>query len=118
MKNRRSRRNSEGLLSGKTPPALSVVTSTAVQPNISRRMDHRTGNALRATRGRAGVIHPPHRHLPHPSHLAFYVGLAVITIFEVIEWPVALVIGLGHEIAHRTHRRAVRELVEGIESGV
>jgi hypothetical protein len=40
-----------------------------------------------------------------------------MAIFEVIDWPVAIVIGLGHEIAHRTRDQALRELAEGIEAG-
>jgi len=40
-----------------------------------------------------------------------------MALFEVIEWPVALVIAVGHEIAHRARTRAIRELAEGIEAG-
>jgi len=35
---------------------------------------------------------------------------------EVIDWPVAIVIGIGHELAHRARTRAVRELGSGIEA--
>ena len=35
---------------------------------------------------------------------------------EVIDWPVALVIGIGHELSHRARTRAVRELGGGIEA--
>ena len=51
------------------------------------------------------------------EHLAWYTGLALMALFEVIEWPVALVIAVGHEIAHRARNRAIRELAEGIEAG-
>jgi hypothetical protein len=55
---------------------------------------------------------------PHaPEHLAWYAGLTVMALFEVIEWPVAIVIAVGHEIAHRARSKAVRELAEGIEAG-
>jgi len=50
------------------------------------------------------------------QRLAWYLGLALMAAFEVIDWPVAIVIGVGHEIAHRTHRVALRELAEGIEA--
>ena len=36
---------------------------------------------------------------------------------EIIDWPVAIVIGIGHEIHHRARSRALRELTEGIEAG-
>jgi hypothetical protein len=52
-----------------------------------------------------------------PEHLAWYAGITVMALFEVIEWPVALVIAVGHEIAHRSRSKALRELAEGIEAG-
>jgi hypothetical protein len=36
---------------------------------------------------------------------------------EIIDWPIAITIGVGHELAHRARSEAVRELVEGIEAG-
>lgn len=48
--------------------------------------------------------------------VAWYVGLALMALFEVIDWPVALVIGVGHEIAHRARSQAMRELAEGVEA--
>ena len=50
-----------------------------------------------------------------PEHLAWYVGLTVMALFEVVEWPIAIVIAVGHEIAHRSRNKALRELAEGIE---
>lgn len=35
---------------------------------------------------------------------------------EVIDWPVAIVVTIGHEIAHRARTRALKELAEGIEA--
>jgi hypothetical protein len=37
--------------------------------------------------------------------------------FDVIDWPIALVIALGHEIGERARTRALRKLGEGIEAG-
>jgi hypothetical protein len=37
---------------------------------------------------------------------------------EIIDWPVALVIAVGHEIAHRARSQALRELTEGVEAGI
>jgi len=36
---------------------------------------------------------------------------------EVIEWPLAIMMMLGHEIAHRAHHQALRDFAEGIEAG-
>jgi len=40
-----------------------------------------------------------------------------MALFEVIEWPVPLVIAVGHELAHRARNKAIRALAEGIEAG-
>jgi len=40
-----------------------------------------------------------------------------MALFEVVEWPIAIVIAVGHEIAHRSRNRGLRELAEGIEAG-
>jgi len=53
---------------------------------------------------------------PHPR-FGWYVGLAIMAAIEVIEWPLAIVMMLGHEIAHRAHSQALRDFAEGIESG-
>jgi len=53
---------------------------------------------------------------PHPR-LCWYAGLAVMAVVEVIEWPLAILMMLGHEIAHRAHSQALRDFAEGIESG-
>jgi len=36
---------------------------------------------------------------------------------EVIEWPVAIVVGVGHEVLHRTHSRALQEILRGMAAG-
>ena len=54
--------------------------------------------------------------LPHPR-LGWYAGLTVMAIVEIIEWPLALMMILGHEIAHRAHNQAVRDFAEGVEAG-
>jgi hypothetical protein len=40
-----------------------------------------------------------------------------MAVFEVVDWPVAIVIAVGHEITQRARARALRELAEGIEAG-
>lgn len=55
--------------------------------------------------------------LPPPDHLAWYVGLGIMAVFELVEWPVALVVATSHAIAQRTHHRTVANLAEGAESG-
>jgi len=54
--------------------------------------------------------------VPHPR-FGWYAGLAVMAIVEIIEWRLAIVMMMGHEIAHRTHSQALRDFAEGVEAG-
>lgn len=48
--------------------------------------------------------------------LAWYLGLGLMAVIEVIEWPVALVLAVGHELTYRARTRALKELARGIEA--
>jgi hypothetical protein len=54
--------------------------------------------------------------LPPPDRATFYVGLGTLAAVEVIEWPVAVVVGLGHYLAARSRSTAGKELGEATES--
>ena len=58
-----------------------------------------------------------HLTLPGPPKLAYYAGLGAMAAFEFIDWPVALVIAAGHEVATRTRNPEVQQAAEGTESG-
>jgi hypothetical protein len=66
---------------------------------------------LRRARRRAIVANQ------HHQRLAWYGGLALMAVFEVIDWPIAIVIAVGHEMAHRARTEVLRELAEGVEAG-
>ncbi|MFF3847224.1 hypothetical protein [Streptomyces sp. NPDC002328] len=53
--------------------------------------------------------------LPPPDQLAFIAGVGVLAAVEIIEWPVALVLALGHQLAHNHHSRLLREFGEALE---
>jgi len=76
-----------------------------------------TSQKPRATRQRRGApARPRRRTLPHPR-FTWYAGVAVMAALEIVEWPLALIMMIGHEIAHRSHSEALRDFAEGIESG-
>ena len=79
-------------------------------PNPLEPASRRNGRVKAAQPHRASVsrVHP---------RIGWYAGLAVMAIIEIIEWRLAIVMMLGHEVAHRTHRRALRDFAEGIEAG-
>jgi hypothetical protein len=50
-----------------------------------------------------------------PDQLAFLAGVGVLAACEIIEWPVALVLAVGHQLAHSHHGRMLREFGEALE---
>ena len=69
------------------------------------------------TRARSAASSPSLVEHADPR-LAWYAGLGLMAALKIIDWPVALAIAVGHEIAHRARGRALRELAEGIEAGI
>ena len=53
--------------------------------------------------------------IPRPEQLAYYGGLAALAAFELIDWPVAMVIMAGHLLASNHHNKLLEELGEAIE---
>lgn len=53
--------------------------------------------------------------VPPPELLTFYTGLAALAALELVDWPVAVVIAVGHELA-RSRRPGMRGLGESVES--
>jgi hypothetical protein len=43
--------------------------------------------------------------LPSPQQLAYYGGIAALGLFGIIDWPVALVLGIGHLLAEDHHHK-------------
>jgi hypothetical protein len=90
------------------------MTNAATVLRTTRRRDRRTRAAQhdRTSVRRSSTA----TTRPHPR-LGWYAGITVMAIVEIIEWPLAIVMMVGHEIAHRTHRQALRDFAEGIEAG-
>lgn len=52
---------------------------------------------------------------PPVEHLAFYGGIAALAAAEIIDWPVAAVLAVGHLLTGLTNRPALRELGEALD---
>jgi hypothetical protein len=48
--------------------------------------------------------------VPPPGQMAYFAGLGILAAVEVIEWPLALVIGTGHLLAEQRWSRFLRGL--------
>jgi hypothetical protein len=55
--------------------------------------------------------------LPPPQHLAFYGGLAALAAVEIIEWPVAVALGIGKALADQHSNHALEDFGEALEAG-
>jgi hypothetical protein len=53
--------------------------------------------------------------IPRPDQLAYYGALAGLAALEIIDWPIALVIGAGHVLAENHHNKVAQELGEALE---
>jgi hypothetical protein len=51
------------------------------------------------------AVHKVREVLPPPTQLAYYAGLGVLAVFEVIEWPMVVVAAAGMIVVQRTVRR-------------
>jgi hypothetical protein len=53
--------------------------------------------------------------LPALDSLAWLGGLAALAAFDILEWPVAAAIGVGHVLAHQKHLRLLSDFGEALE---
>ena len=85
------------------------VRSRAVHPRAAAE------KAARRNSVEVGVPFLGTVRLPAPEELAFLAGLGLLAVVDVIEWPVALVLGAGHALASNRRSRVVREFGQALE---
>ena len=69
----------------------------------------------------SGTTHPSRPSIPIPrlppgvdsKRVLWYGGLAALAAIEVIEWPVAVVVGIGSYVAERLAREDVENSTSG-----
>ncbi|MGH3490745.1 MAG: hypothetical protein ACRDP8_22910 [Actinopolymorphaceae bacterium] len=99
------------------------------QPDRGRTKDHpATARGQRSSRSRSAadqavaandlhltlpIVGPV--SLPAPQHLAWYAGVATLTIAGLLEWPVALVIAVGHLLGEDHHNRLIEDFGSALE---
>jgi hypothetical protein len=64
---------------------------------------------------RLGSAHA-HLELPPVDKLAFYAGLVGAAAFGVIEWPIAVIAGVGHLLSDDRRNRTLRALGEALDA--
>jgi hypothetical protein len=57
-----------------------------------------------------------HVTLPPTDKLAFYAGLTGAAVFGVVEWPIALLTGVGHLLSEDRRNRTLHALGEALDA--
>lgn len=85
--------------------------------NSKQTRGHRDAvHAVRGARGFAVTLPVVGRvKVPHPEQLAYYGALGVLAAVEIIDWPVALLLGAGHVLMQNEHNRVVQEVGEALQ---
>jgi hypothetical protein len=102
-----------------------MTTATAPSKAVVDRRG-RSGQDV-ATRGRLAAVRAIEQNslrvslpgvgdvtLPPAQHLAWYGGIAVVAALGFIEWPVAVVLGVGHVLAADHHHRLLHDFGEAL----
>ena len=53
--------------------------------------------------------------LPHPHDMAYYGGIVGLVALELLEWPAAAALAVGHALTSQRHNRALEEFGEALE---
>ncbi len=66
--------------------------------------------------GHRVLVHIDERAIETPpiEHLAFYAGLGIIAGIGLIDWPVAVLLGVGHVLIDLTNRPGLAALGEAL----
>lgn len=54
--------------------------------------------------------------VPPPERLVFYAVLGVLGALEIIDWPVAVVVGVGHLLSEQHRFHALQEAGQAAEA--
>jgi hypothetical protein len=52
--------------------------------------------------------------LPEPQRLAFYGGIATLAVLGIVDWPVAVVLGIGHMLAVDHQHKCLAQFGEAL----
>jgi hypothetical protein len=54
-------------------------------------------------------------HLPAKEDLAYIGGVTALAAAGILEWPVALLLGIGHTLSTNRHNKLIQEFGEALE---
>jgi hypothetical protein len=99
-----------------SPGAVVPAPEVSETVTLTLRLGH--GAVLRAIQGNTVDVPLPVLgtvRLPPLDSLVWFGGLATLVAVEVIEWPVAAAIGVGHLLVQQQHFRVLHDFGEALE---
>ncbi|HUC25425.1 MAG TPA: hypothetical protein VMA73_22185 [Streptosporangiaceae bacterium] len=52
--------------------------------------------------------------LPEPKRIGYYAGLAALAAFGILDWPVAIALGIGHVLAEQHRNEFVEDFGQAL----
>ena len=52
--------------------------------------------------------------LPEPERLAYYGGILALAAFGILDWPIAIAVGVGHALAEQHRHRFLEDFGEAL----
>lgn len=91
-----------------------VATSTVPRPARRKLSGHLPPPSPQITLPVTGwtLMLPPRREWPWIG------GVVLVAALDLIDWPVALIVAIGHTIMTNSHNEQLRELADGIEAAL
>lgn len=102
--------NSAQRPAAKVPAARKASRSEVALPGRKAAASVRRAEHIAVTLPVVGSV-----QLPRPDQVAYYAGIGALVALEVIEWPIALVLGVGHVLMTQQHNRTIHEFGEALE---
>ncbi|MBV9921927.1 MAG: hypothetical protein JOY78_13890 [Pseudonocardia sp.] len=53
--------------------------------------------------------------LPPPQQLAFLGGIGLLAVVGTLDWPVAVILAVGHTVASQRHNKPLEEFGEALD---
>jgi hypothetical protein len=100
------------------PTQRRATAEVEVRDGRRRPVLHALGAAERAVQRNSLQVRLPiagEVQLPAPDEIAYIGGVAVLAIVGVLEWPVAVLLGVGHAMAGLRHRKLLRAFGQALE---
>jgi len=100
---------------------LAAEETTPAPPPRDGVAHHRGRTAARRVHAKESVTLPVpllgRVELPSREQLVFLGGIGLLAVVGTLDWPVAVILGLGHTLASQHHNKALEEFGEALDEG-